>query len=155
MTPRVLLQTRMVCAGLLYLCASLAMASELRLADALVLAASQHPTVRAKQAELDAANSDLETAKWSRFPTVSTEATASGGRPVGALLVQQPLWAGGKIDAQNRLAHAQVVLAQAGLQEARSALMQETGSQFFEALRWRERMAVAQKMKPSTASCSS
>ena len=145
MTPRVLLQTRMVCAGLLYLCASLAMASELRLADALVLAASQHPTVRAKQAELDAASSDLETAKWSRFPTVSTEATASGGRPVGALLVQQPLWAGGKIDAQNRLAHAQVVLAQASLQEARSALMQETGSQFFEALRWRERMAVAQK----------
>lgn len=124
---------------------SLALASELRLTDALTLAANQHPSVKAKQAELQAAQADLATAKWSRYPTVSTEATASGGRPQGALLVQQPLWAGGKIDAQNRLAQAHVALADAGLQETRNSLMQQTGNQFYEVLRWRQRLEVAQK----------
>lgn len=124
---------------------SLAQASELRLTEALSLAASQHPSVKAKQAELQAAQADLATAKWSRYPTVSTEATASGGRPQGALLVQQPLWAGGKIDAQNRLAQAHVALADASLQETRNSLMLQTGNQFYEVLRWRQRLEVAQK----------
>ena len=120
-------------------------ASELRLSEALSLAATQHPSVKAKQAEQQAALGDLETAKWSRFPTVSTEATTSGGRPQGALLVQQPLWAGGKIEAQNRLAQAQLTLAEAGLQEIRVNLMQQTGQQFFEVLRWRQRLEIARK----------
>ena len=120
-------------------------ATELKLADALSLSATHHPSVKAKQAEVQAAQADLETAKWSRFPTVSTEATASGGRPQGALLVQQPLWAGGKIDAQNRLALAQLTLVEAGLQETRNSLMQQTGQQFFEVLRWHQRLDVARK----------
>jgi len=120
-------------------------ATELKLADALSLSATHHPSVKAKQAEVQAAQADLETAKWSRFPTVSTEATASGGRPQAALLVQQPLWAGGKIDAQNRLALAQLKLVEAGLQETRNSLMQQTGQQFFEVLRWHQRLDVARK----------
>lgn len=145
MTYRTVIKGCLASAGLALCLPSLSFASELRLADALSLAASIHPSVKAKQAELQAAQGDLETARWTRYPTVSTEATAAGGRPQGALLVQQPLWAGGKIDAQNRLAQANVTLAQAGLQEARTSLMQQTGSQFFEALRWRERLSVAQK----------
>lgn len=131
--------------GLALLWPTMTLATELRLSDALNLAASIHPAVKAKQAELLAAQGDLETAKWSRYPTVSTEATTAGGRPQGALLVQQPLWAGGKIDAQNRLAQANVTLVQAGLQEARNSLMQQTATQFFEVLRWRERVSAAQK----------
>lgn len=144
MTPLFLLRTSLVCAGLFCLHTPAA-AAELPLAQALSLAAQEHPSVKAKQAELQAAQADLETARWSRFPTLSTEVTASGGRPAGALLVQQPLWTGGKIDAQNRLAQANVSLAQAGLQEARMALMQDTGNQFFEALRWRQRLEIAEK----------
>lgn len=144
MTPLFLLRTSLVCAGLFCLHTAAA-AAELPLAQALSLAAQEHPSVKAKQAELQAAQADLETARWSRFPTLSTEVTASGGRPAGALLVQQPLWTGGKIDAQNRLAQANVSLAQAGLQEARMALMQDTGNQFFEALRWRQRLEIAEK----------
>jgi adhesin transport system outer membrane protein len=115
------------------------------LADALNLASSHHPSVKAKQAELQAAQADLETAKWSRYPTLSTEAMASSGRPQAALLVQQPLWAGGKIDAQNRLAHAQLTLAEASLQETRNSLMQQVGQQFFEVLRWQQRLNVARQ----------
>jgi adhesin transport system outer membrane protein len=120
-------------------------ANELKLGEALELAARYHPSVKSRQSDLQAAQGDLDTAKWSRYPTVSTEATASGGRPQGALLVQQPLWAGGKIDAQNRLASANVKLAEAALQEARISLMQQTGQQFFEAIRWRQRLEVAKK----------
>jgi adhesin transport system outer membrane protein len=120
-------------------------ATELRLADALSLSATHHPSVKAKQAEVQAAQADLETAKWSRYPTVSTEATASSGRSQAALLVQQPLWAGGKIDAQNRLAQAQLTLVEASLQETRTSLMQQTGQQFFEVLRWHQRLDVARK----------
>ncbi len=119
--------------------------NELKLGEALELAARYHPSVKSRQSDLQAAQGDLETAKWSRYPTVSTKATASGGRPQGALLVQQPLWAGGKIDAQNRLASANVKLAEAALQEARISLMQQTGQQFFEAIRWRQRLEVAKK----------
>lgn len=144
MTTFLLLRTSLVCAGLFCLNTGAA-ALDLGLAQALSLAASEHPSVKAQQAEVQAAQADLETARWSRFPSVSTEVTASGGRPAGALLVQQPLWTGGKIDAQNRLAQANVALAQAGLQEARMALMQDTGNQFFEALRWRQRLEIAEK----------
>jgi adhesin transport system outer membrane protein len=124
---------------------SMSMATELRLADALSLAATHHPSVKAKLADVQAAQADVQTAKWSRYPTVSTEATAAGGRPQAALLVQQPLWAGGKIDAQNRLAQAQLTLAEAGLQETRTGLMQQVGQQFFEVLRWQQRLAVAHR----------
>ena len=145
MIQRKVWQASLAFAALLMGWPGVSVATALRLADALSLAATHHPSVKAKQAEVQAAQADLETAKWSRFPTVSTEATASGGRPQAALLVQQPLWAGGKIDAQNRLALAQLMLAEAGLLEIRNSLMQQTGQQFFEVLRWHQRLDVARK----------
>jgi adhesin transport system outer membrane protein len=145
MTQRKVWQACVVFAALLGGWPSISAATQLRLADALSLASSHHPSVKAKQAEVQAAQADLETAKWSRYPTVSTEATASSGRPQAALLVQQPLWAGGKIDAQNRLAQAQLTLAEAGLQETRTSLMQQVAQQFFEVLRWQQRLNVARQ----------
>ncbi len=138
-------QASLVMTALLGGLSSVSAATELRLADALSLAALHHPSVKAKQADVQAALADLETAKWSRFPTVSTEATTAGGRAQAALMLQQPLWTGGKIDAQNRLAQAQLTLAEAGLQEIRTNLMQQAGQQFFEVLRWHQRLAVARK----------
>jgi adhesin transport system outer membrane protein len=145
MTYRIVLQACCWGLGLAWSLPSMSQANELKLGEALELAARYHPSVKSRQSDLQAAQGDLDTAKWSRYPTVSTEATASGGRPQGALLVQQPLWAGGKIDAQNRLASANVKLAEAALQEARISLMQQTGQQFFEAIRWRQRLEVAKK----------
>lgn len=145
MIQRKVWQASLVFTALLGGWPGVSVATELRLADALNLAATHHPSVKAKQAEVQAAQADLETAKWSRYPTVSTEATASGGRPQAALLVQQPLWTGGKIDAQNRLAQAQLTLVEAGLQETRTSLMQQVGQQFFEVLRWHQRLDVARK----------
>lgn len=77
MTHRNVWQASVVFAALLGGWPSMSAASQLRLADALSLASTHHPSVKAKQAEVQAAQADLETAKWSRYPTVSTEATAS------------------------------------------------------------------------------
>jgi adhesin transport system outer membrane protein len=145
MTHRKVWQASLVFTALLGGWPSASVATELRLTDALSLAATHHPSVKAKLAEVQAALADVETAKWSRFPTLSTEATASGGRAQGAVLVQQPLWAGGKIDAHHRLGQAQLKLAEASLQETRVSLMQQTGQQFFEMLRWHQRLDVARK----------
>lgn len=138
-------QNSLMLSALLGICPTIAQASELRLGEALSLSATHHPSVKAKQADVQALQSDLESAKWLRFPTITAEATAAGGRSQGALLVQQPLWAGGKIDAQNRLAMAQLTLAETALLETRASLMQQAGQQFFEVLRWRERLDVARK----------
>lgn len=145
MTSCVLGRALLVCAGYLLVSPAMSLAAELSLSDALALSASQHPSVKAKQAELQAAQGDQETAKWSRFPTLSTEATSTGSRPQAAVLLQQPLWAGGKIDAQIRMAEAYVGLAESGLTESRHSLMLQAGQQFFEVLRWRQRLTVAQK----------
>ncbi len=135
----------LACIGIWQVSPSFSLASELSLSDALASSASQHPTVKVKQAELQAARGDQETAKWSRFPTLSTEVSTTGSRPQGALVVQQPLWAGGKIDAQIRMAEAYVGSADWGLSESRHGLMLQTGQQFFEVLRWRQRLTVAEK----------
>jgi adhesin transport system outer membrane protein len=145
MIHRKIWQASLVISALLGGWPSVSVATELKLTDALSLAATHHPSVKAKLAEVQAAQADLETAKWSRFPTLSTEATSSGGRVQGAVLVQQPLWAGGKIAAHHRLAQAQLKLAEASLQETRNSLMQQTGQQFFEVLRWHQRLDVARK----------
>lgn len=135
----------LACAGFLLVSPSMSAAAELGLSEALALSASQHPSVRAKQADVQAAQGDQETAKWARYPTLSTEVTTTGKRPQGAVLVQQPLWAGGKIDAQIRMAEANVGLSEAGLSETRNSLMLQAGQQFFEVLRWRQRLQVALK----------
>lgn len=145
MTSCVFGRALLACAGYLLVSPAMSLAAELALSDALALSASQHPSVKAKQADLQAAQGDQETAKWSRFPTLSTEATSTGSRPQAAVLLQQPLWAGGKIDAQIRMAEAYVGLAESGLSESRHSLMLQTGQQFFEVLRWRQRLTVAQK----------
>lgn len=145
MTHHKVWQACLVFGALLGCSPLVSMAAELRLSDALSLAATHHPSVKAKLAEVQAAQADLETANWSRYPTVSTEATAAGGSPRASLLVQQPLWAGGKIEAQNRLAQAQLTLAEASLQETRTNLMQQAGHQFFEVLRWHQRLEVARR----------
>lgn len=145
MTSCIVGRALLACAGYLLVAPALSLASELSLPDALAASASHHPLVKAKQAELQASLGDQETAKWSRYPTLSTEASTTGARPQGALLVQQPLWAGGKIDAQIRMTEAMTGLAEAGLYEASNSLLQQTGQQFYEVLRWRQRLSVAQK----------
>lgn len=129
------------CAGWVHL--ALAQASDLTLRQALTAAATVHPTVQVRAAEVQAAGKDIEAAKWGRFPTASVQATSSSGQPQAALVLQQPLWVGGKIDAQIRLTEAALLQAEAALHEARQNALLQTGAGFFEVLRLRARVDLA------------
>jgi adhesin transport system outer membrane protein len=121
------------------------MASELKLSDALRSAGLKHPSAQAKLAELQAANKDVDAAKWGRFPTVTVQGTTSNSQPETALLIQQPLWEGGRITGQILLAQASVRQAEASLLETRQSNLQQTSTTFFEILRLKERLILAQK----------
>lgn len=68
-------------------------------------AADTHPLVEAARANVRAAGGDLRAARWQRGPSLSVEAlTFEGGAPVvrgdnfaANLVVDQPLWQGGRI----------------------------------------------------------
>src|SRR3954468_11579495 len=66
--------------------------------------------------EVTAAGFERDAAEWGRFPTVSVDAGASNDSrsiaPTSTLRVEQPLWAGGRIDGQIDSARAQVSAAQ-------------------------------------------
>ncbi|TXI64258.1 MAG: hypothetical protein E6Q48_04350 [Limnohabitans sp.] len=127
------------------LMANVALASDLTLGQALLLAANEHPSVKAKLGELQAAVKDIDAARWGRFPSLSLQATSSQGQPQAAMVLQQPLWAGGRIDAQIRLSEVTQLQAEATLHETRQGLLLQTGSAFFEVLRLRARRALALK----------
>jgi adhesin transport system outer membrane protein len=122
-----------------------AVAGDLKLSEALRMAGLGHPSVQAKISELQAANKEVDSAKWGRFPSLSVQGTSSNAQPQAALVIQQPVWEGGRIDAQIQLAQATVRQAEAALLETRQSLLQQTGSAFFEVLRLRERLVMAQK----------
>jgi adhesin transport system outer membrane protein len=120
-------------------------ASELKLSEALRMAGMKHPSVQAKLSELQAATKEVDAAKWGRFPTVTVQGTTSNSQPQTALLIQQPLWEGGRISGQILLAQATVRQAEASLLEARQSLLQQTGTTFFEVLRLNQRLILAKK----------
>ena len=120
-----------------------AQADELTLRQALLSAATSHPSVQVRAAELQAAVKDVEAAKWGRFPSATVQATSSEGQPQAALVLQQPLWVGGKLDAQIRLSESALLQAEAALHEARQNTLLQTGTGFFEVLRLRERLVLA------------
>lgn len=136
---------RAVAVGLSVFMVNVAFASDLTLGQALSAAAENHPSVKAKLGELQAAGKDIQAAKWGRFPRLSVQATSSQGQPQAALVVQQPLWAGGRIEAQIRLSEAAQLQTEAALQETRQSLLQQTGAAFFEVLRLRARVELARK----------
>ena len=72
------------------------------------LAATTHPLVEAAEAESDALGAEYRAARWQRYPSLSVEALAAtegssfadeDGLALNAI-VEQPIWAGGRIDGE-------------------------------------------------------
>ena len=113
------------------------------LARLLEATVSVHPSVRAKQGELQAAGFDLDGANWGWFPTVSSEVQADDGSRAAAVQVQQPLWTGGRIPGQIDLATANREAASAAVIEAEQQVMLSVGTSFYEFLRQQARIEIA------------
>jgi len=80
--------------------------------------------------EVDAAGFERDAAEWARFPTVSVDAGATNSSrsvaPTSTVRVDQPLWAGGRIDGQIDSARAQVSAAELAELDTRRRLTEET-----------------------------
>ena len=93
------------------------------LSTALNEAVSIHPNVIAKVEELSAAESSLFAAKQQRLPSLSvitTKPITDNSNNIYTTRIQQPLFAGGKIEAGIDRSQAQIVEAQANLQIGRA-----------------------------------
>ena len=92
---------------------------------AVAAAVFSHPQVRAAEGQIKAAGYDIRSAKWSRFPSLSVEAmaitrgsaNASQDGTVLNVVVEQPIWAGGRTTATIDRAKAQLLVQRAGLGE--------------------------------------
>jgi adhesin transport system outer membrane protein len=139
-----MLTPQLVNAGVsLMLSAQLANAGAQGLTDLLQEAVKNHPTVLGKQSEFQAAGYDLEGAKWSRYPSFSTELQTFSSGTSSLTKVEQPLWTGGRITSQIGIATAGVAKADASLSEIEQNVLQETANAFFDVLRLESRLKTA------------
>lgn len=83
-----------------------------------------HPAMIARQRGEDAARAEVAAAQWQRWPTPGVEAQGDGkGGREAVLLVQQPLWAGGRITAGIDAAEARHGAARAEVSVTRRELL--------------------------------
>lgn len=122
----------------------LVIAEPMTLADIMREALMHHPSVRAGQNLSQAADSDLDGAKWNRFPTVSAQYQAlDSGLSNTQVRIEQPLWTGGRITSQIDRAEAGVISANASLLETEQRVLQETAFAVFEIVRLRAKLDAA------------
>lgn len=119
------------------------------LMEAVRIAAARHPGALAAQAQFRAATSDVSGAWWQRFPSVSTQLAygnlnqqerAHGASPT--VVVDLPLWAGGKLDATQNRARAQQWVAYMALNQTLVDLAINVSQAYFEVLRQTRRVAL-------------
>jgi len=109
----------------------------------LMRAIVQHPTIEQARSQLDAAGHDLSGARWRRFPTLSSELRTESGPSQNVARLEQPLWTGGKIEGQIRLAQATQQAATGQLQEAQTHVLTQVSTAYFELLRLQARHETA------------
>jgi outer membrane protein, adhesin transport system len=124
--------------------AGLLSAAPLTLSEVMREALLNHPNIRANQNLSMAANSDLEGAKWGRFPTLSAQYQAiDTGLNNTQIRVELPLWTGGRITGQIDRAQASLSAANASLIETQQRVLQETAFAVFEIVRAKAKLDVA------------
>ena len=111
--------------------------------EALALASAQHPTVKLKISEAKTAGFDLNTAKWSQYPSLTSELSTDNSGSQRAIVIQQPVWTGGRIAAQISAATANELQANYAIREAQNTIMLQAAASYFEVIRWESRLATA------------
>ncbi len=96
-------------------------AGDAYLGDLLSSAASSHPTIAAARATIRAAGADVRSARWQAFPSVSVEGlwlTERHNSRQVSLVVDQPIWTGGRISSSIKRSKAYRDAAIAAYREA-------------------------------------
>lgn len=114
------------------------------LSEVVTLALRNHPQIRAEKEELEAAQQDLGSARWARFPTFGVDGRhTENSSKTSSLRVEQPLWSGGRISGQIALAHAGVSLRQSHVEAAQLSITEEVMKTYFDVLRLERKRRVA------------
>ena len=101
--------------------------------QALSTALETHPLIHSRRGDYEASISDLDAARWSRFPTISTAAqTALDGLEQTSAGVIQPIWSGGRLSGQVESALARSNMALADIDDARQIVLTDTANSFLE-----------------------
>jgi len=117
---------------------------------AAALAAATHPIVGAAEAEADALDADLRVARWQRYPSVSVEALAAtegssfadqDGFALNAVL-EQPIWAGGRISGEIDRARASLRVGENRVGEAQRDIVLRVVSAYYDYVLAAERVSV-------------
>jgi len=96
---------------------------------------TQHPTILLSRSQAQAAGFDLDAAKWGRFPSVAADMRSDSMYAQSIARVEQPLWAGGRIDGRIELGAANLRVAEEGVRDAELNALTQVGGAFFEWLR--------------------
>lgn len=109
---------------------------------------SKHPLIQAKRLELEATQGELSIAKQQRLPSLSVVTNRSSNensRTYVTTRLQQPLYAGGRIQAGIRQAEGRIDESEAVLALARRDLTRKTAQTFYEVLKGEDRLAVSNR----------
>jgi adhesin transport system outer membrane protein len=132
-----------LCAALVFT-GGLTHASSLGLEDALRVAASEHPSVAARQSELRAALMKLDLAERQKYPGLVAQSAKDGaGKQVTTLRIEQPLWTGGRITGEIDAAQAGIQQAEAGVLQSQLDIMLKVVAGFTELGRIQSRQLAA------------
>ena len=122
--------TRALLLMLLVLCPLTSAAQVLERLMALALAS--HPSAQSQRAQLQSAQSGLDSARWQFYPTpsiaveqahtASTDPSYRGDNRVATLRLQQPLYTGGRLSASMDKAKASLEIGQSALEEVEQQL---------------------------------
>ena len=110
----------------------------------LLEASKNHPSVRLSENALRVSGYNLDTAKWSKYPSFSVDGIA----PIDSddtltLKLEQPLWTAGRSDALIDAAKAEVSAAEIQIQESIDLIQGEVISAYIELWRAQEKLIAA------------
>lgn len=113
---------------------------------ALQLSITRHPKVLSKLDELRSLGFDVDAAKAGRYPTLSLQGqTYSDENSQVVARLQQPLWAGGRIDGAIDLSRTRLRSSDAALLVVRRQLMEDTAGLYANLQGARKRLQAAER----------
>lgn len=106
-------------------------------------ALATHPAILSKLSSSAAAQAELDGASWQRYPTPSLAVDSDdNGTTTTLLRVQQPLWAGGRIDAGIDAAGSRHHAAETAIVETKQDVMLRVIAAYVEAIRQQARREI-------------
>jgi len=94
---------------------------------------ASHPAIKGADAELASRRYAIKTAETQRYPTLSARANnLTDGDERSLLIVQQPLWAFGKIDTDIELRRAEFFAEQWNLRQVQRQLLEEAAQLYIQ-----------------------